>query len=71
MLVKLMEGVEDIPEPVLTEGLKWNWQSFPDYLDALEGRPYDLDIATQVPHAAVRVFVMGQRGVGPGTGDRG
>ncbi len=63
MLVRLMEGVEDIPEPVLTEGLRWNWQSFPDYLDALEGRPYDVDIATQVPHAAVRVFVMGQRGV--------
>jgi N-acyl-D-aspartate/D-glutamate deacylase len=63
VLVKLMEGVEDIPEPVLTEGLKWNWQSFPEYLDALDNRPYDLDIATQVPHAAVRVFVMGQRGV--------
>jgi N-acyl-D-aspartate/D-glutamate deacylase len=63
MLVKLMEGVEDIPEPVLTEGLPWNWQSFPDYLDALEARSYDLDVATQVPHAAVRVFVMGQRGV--------
>jgi N-acyl-D-aspartate/D-glutamate deacylase len=63
MLVRLMEGVEDIPEPVLTEGLKWNWQSFPDYLDALDARPYDLDIATQVPHAAVRVFAMGQRGL--------
>ena len=62
MLVKLMEGVEDIPEVVLTEGLPWNWQSFPDYLNALEGRPYDLDVATQVPHAAVRVFVMGKRG---------
>ena len=62
MLVKLMEGVEDIPEPVLTEGLPWNWHSFPDFLDALEARPYDLDIATQVPHAAVRVFVMGRRG---------
>jgi N-acyl-D-amino-acid deacylase len=58
-----MEGVEDIPEPVLTEGLKWNWRSFPDFLDALEARHYDLDIATQVPHAAVRVHVMGQRGV--------
>ena len=63
MLVKLMEGVEDIPEVVLTEGLPWNWQSFPDYLDALEARPFDLDVATQVPHAAVRVFVMGKRGV--------
>jgi N-acyl-D-aspartate/D-glutamate deacylase len=63
MLIKLMEGVEDIPEPVLIEGLKWNWRSFPDYLDALEARPYDLDIATQVPHAAVRVHVMGKRGV--------
>ncbi len=63
MLVRLMEGVEDIPEPVLTEGLPWNWQSFPEYLDALESRPYDLDVATQVPHAAVRVFVMGKRGV--------
>jgi N-acyl-D-aspartate/D-glutamate deacylase len=63
LLVKLMEGVEDIPEPVLTEGLKWNWRGFPSFLDALEARPYDLDIATQVPHAAVRVHVMGQRGV--------
>ena len=63
MLVRLMEGVEDIPEPVLTEGLKWNWRSFPDFLDALEQRRYDLDIATQVPHAAVRVHVMGRRGV--------
>jgi N-acyl-D-aspartate/D-glutamate deacylase len=63
LLVKLMEGVEDIPEPVLTEGLQWNWRSFPDFLTALEARPFDLDIATQVPHAAVRVHVMGQRGV--------
>jgi N-acyl-D-aspartate/D-glutamate deacylase len=62
MLVKLMEGVEDIPEVVLTEGLPWNWHSFPDFLDALDARHYDADIATQVPHAAVRVYVMGQRG---------
>jgi N-acyl-D-aspartate/D-glutamate deacylase len=62
MLVRLMEGVEDIPEPVLTEGLPWNWQSFPEYLDRLEARRFDLDVATQVPHAALRVFVMGERG---------
>ena len=61
MLVKLMEGVEDIPEVVLTEGLPWNWESFEDYLDSLEGREYDLDVATQVPHAAVRTYVMGER----------
>jgi N-acyl-D-aspartate/D-glutamate deacylase len=62
MLVALMEGVEDIPEPVLTEGLPWNWRTFPDYLDRLAERNYDLDVATQVPHAALRVFVMGERG---------
>jgi N-acyl-D-aspartate/D-glutamate deacylase len=62
MLVRLVEGVEDIPEPVLTEGLPWDWQSFPDYLDRLEARRFDLDVATQVPHAALRVFVMGERG---------
>jgi N-acyl-D-aspartate/D-glutamate deacylase len=62
MLVKLMEGVEDIPEVVLTEGLPWNWESFEDYLNALDARRYDLDVVTQVPHAALRVFVMGQRG---------
>ncbi|HEY4171476.1 MAG TPA: amidohydrolase family protein, partial [Rhodopila sp.] len=62
MLVRLMEGVEDIPEPVLTEGLPWDWQSFPEYLDRLDARRFDMDIAAQVPHAALRVFVMGERG---------
>lgn len=60
-LVKLMEGVEDLPEVVLTEGLPWNWESFPQYLDALGAREYDLDIVTQVTHAALRVHVMGER----------
>jgi len=62
MLISLMEGVEDIPEVVMKEGLPWNWASFPDYLDSLEDRRYDVDVATQVPHAALRVFVMGERG---------
>src|SRR5580658_444759 len=62
-LVKLMEGVEDIPFPVLTEGLPWNWESYPDYLASLETRRFDVDIGSQLPHAALRVYVMGQRGV--------
>ncbi|HEY2178258.1 MAG TPA: amidohydrolase family protein [Caulobacteraceae bacterium] len=61
-LVRLMEGVEDIPFPVLSEGLPWNWETYPDYLDALESRAFDVDIASQLPHAALRVFVMGERG---------
>ena len=61
-LILLMEGVEDIPFPVLTEGLPWNWRSFPDYMDALSRRRFDIDIGAQLPHAAVRVHVMGDRG---------
>jgi N-acyl-D-aspartate/D-glutamate deacylase len=60
-LVRLMEGVEDLPEIVLTAGLPWNWESFPDYLDSLATRSYDADVATQAPHAALRVFAMGAR----------
>jgi len=62
-LVELMEGVEDIPEPVLAEGLPWNWESFGDYLDSIDGKPFDIDVVTQVPHAALRVYVMGDRAV--------
>ena len=62
-LIRLMEGVEDIPFPVLTEGLPWNWESYPEYLDGLARRRFDVDIASQLPHAALRVFVMGERGV--------
>ena len=61
MLVKLMEGVEDLPEVVLTEGLPWTWESFPDYLNFLGGRRYDTDIAAMVTHAPLRVHVMGER----------
>lgn len=61
-LIRLMEGVEDIPFPVLAEGLPWNWESFPDYLDSLEDRAFDIDVGAQLPHAALRVYVMGDRG---------
>jgi N-acyl-D-aspartate/D-glutamate deacylase len=62
MLVKVMEGVEDIPEVVMTEGVPWNWESFPEYLDALDKRRADIDFAAQIAHGPVRVHVMGQRG---------
>ncbi|MCH1543197.1 MAG: amidohydrolase family protein, partial [Alphaproteobacteria bacterium] len=61
-LIQLMEGVEDIPFPVLAEGLPWQWESFADYLDFLTPRRFDIDLAAQVPHAAMRVYVMGERG---------
>jgi N-acyl-D-aspartate/D-glutamate deacylase len=60
-LIELMEGVEDIPAPVLAEGLDFHWQSFAEYLDVLAARPRDMDLCALVPHAAVRVFVMGDR----------
>jgi N-acyl-D-aspartate/D-glutamate deacylase len=60
-LVKLMEGVEDVPEPVMARGLPWDWETFPEYLDALSRRSFDVDVAAQVPHAPLRVYVMGGR----------
>lgn len=60
-LIELMEGVEDIPGVALHEGLDWQWESFASYLTALERRPHDIDFCAQVPHAALRVYVMGER----------
>ncbi|MDA9399063.1 N-acyl-D-amino-acid deacylase family protein [Bradyrhizobium sp. CCBAU 45389] len=61
-LIQLMEGVEDIPEPVLSAGIPWAWESFPDYMDWLAKRDFDIDVGAQLPHAALRVYVMGERG---------
>jgi N-acyl-D-amino-acid deacylase len=60
-LIELMEGVEDIPGTALHEGINWEWESFPDYLDALDRTPRVMDVAAQVPHAAVRAYVLGDR----------
>ena len=61
-LIQLMEGVEDIPGSALSEGIQWKWETFPEYLDALEQLPHSVDIGAQVPHGAVRAYVMGERG---------
>ena len=61
-LVGLMEGVEDIPGTALHAGIQWNWEKFPEFLDYLDTLPLALDIGTQVPHGAVRAYVMGERG---------
>lgn len=62
LLLSVIEGVEDIPEAVMAAGVPWSWESFPEYLDFLETRHADADFAAQVPHGAVRVYVMGERG---------
>jgi len=61
-LIQLMEGVEDIPGTALAEGMSWNWESFPEYLDELDSMPRVMDVAAQIPHGAVRGYVMGERG---------
>ena len=61
-LIELMEGVEDIPGTALYEGIEWGrWESFPEYMDYLESRQYSMDVGTQIPHSAVRNYVMGER----------
>ncbi len=61
-LIQLMEGVEDIPGTALAEGIRWEWESFPEYMDALDKMPRAIDVGAQIPHGAVRAYVMGERG---------
>lgn len=73
-LFEMMEGVEGIPGTVLAEGVPWReWESFPEYLDCLDGRPFSMDLGMQIPHSALRLQVMRDRGVEHGeatAGDR-
>lgn len=61
-LISLMEGVEDIPGSALAEGIQWEWESFPQYMDSIEDKPTSINVVAQVPHGALRAFVMGKRG---------
>src|SRR6201993_373008 len=63
-LIELMEAIEDIPGTALAEGLQWDWESFPEYLDALDRMSRTIDVAAQIPHHPLRVFAMGERGIG-------
>jgi N-acyl-D-aspartate/D-glutamate deacylase len=62
-LVELMEGVEDIPGTALSEGIVWGWESFPEYMDAIDAQPHAIDFCVQVPHDVLRMYVMGERAV--------
>ena len=68
-LVEVMEGVEDIPGSALSEGMTWGWETFGEYLDTLDSQPHALDIGTQVPHAALRAYTMGDRSRDGATAD--